>query len=176
MQTQRLLLRDFRSDDYEAIYSYAADPEVTRQMFYGPRDGADTREYLARVLTSQTESPRLRWELAVVDLACGQLVGACDLTLDNEREADLGYIFRRQAWGRGYATEAARAMVHAGFQQLLLERIYGVCEVSHAASRGVLAKAGLRWVQTVSRYREAKGRWWDVHVYEVRRADWDDGK
>ena len=127
IRTERLLLRDFASDDYEAIYAFASDPEATRQMFYGPRDEADTREYLARMLASQAESPRLTWELAVVDRARDRLVGACDLTLDNEREADLGYIFGREAWGRGYATEAATAMVQAGFEQLRLTRIYGVC-------------------------------------------------
>ena len=170
--TARLLLRDFRTDDYEAIYAYAADCEVTRLMFYGPRDEADTREYLARMLASQASSPRLAWELAVVDRAQGRLVGACDLTLDNDREADLGYIFGRDVWGRGYASEAAAAMVRAGFEHLRLERIYGICEITHAASGRVLEKAGLRRIQTVRRYREAKGRWWDVYMYEILRSDW----
>lgn len=174
--TERLLLRDFRSDDYEAIYAYASDSEVARQMFYGPRDEADTRGYLARMLGSQEERPRMTWELAVVDRAQDRLVGACDLTLDDEREADLGYILGREAWGRGYATEAARAMVRAGFEQLELERIYGICEVSHAASSRVLEKAGLRWVRTAPQYYEAKGRWWDMHVYEILRADWAEGQ
>lgn len=171
--TARLLLRDFRADDYEAIYAYAADSEVTRLMFYGPRDEADTREYLARMLASHASSPRLIWELAVVDRADGRLVGACDLTLDNDREADLGYIFGREVWGRGYASEAATAMVRAGFEYLRLERIYGICEISHVASGRVLEKAGLRRVQTVRRYREAKGRCWDVCIYQVLRAEWD---
>jgi len=90
IRTERLLLRDFASDDYAAIYAFASDPEVTGRMFYGPRDEADTREYLARMLASQAESPRVTWELAVVDRTRDRLVGACDLTLDDEQEADLG--------------------------------------------------------------------------------------
>jgi RimJ/RimL family protein N-acetyltransferase len=63
-------------------------------------------------------------------------------------------------------------MVRAGFEQLGLERIYGVCEFSHAAPSRVLEKAGFRWAQTVPRYYEAKGRWWAMHIYEIRRAEW----
>jgi RimJ/RimL family protein N-acetyltransferase len=100
------------------------------------------------------------------------LVGACDLTLDNDEEADLGYVFGHQVWGRGYATEAAGAMVRAGFEQLGLKRIYGICEVTHRASSRVLEKVGLRWARTARRYRNAKGRWWDMDIYEIWRDDW----
>jgi RimJ/RimL family protein N-acetyltransferase len=113
--TARLTLRDFVPRDFDAIHAYASDPEVTRFMFHGPRSVEDTRDYLDRMLASQKKDPRMIWELAVVATASDRLVGACDLTCENEREADLGFIFCREVWGRGYATEAARAMVRAGF-------------------------------------------------------------
>lgn len=171
IETERLRLRDFRRSDGDAVCAFS-DAAATRFMFYGPRDANDAAEYLGRMLRSQRERPRLLWELAVVERASQHVVGACDLTLDNEREADLGYILASRAWGRGLATEAARAMVRAGFEQLGLERIYGVCETTHAASRRVLEKAGLRHSRTVAGYRRAKGRSWDMDVCEVLRADW----
>ena len=172
LRTSRLVLRDFRADDRDAVYAYAADPEVTRYMFYGPRTKAATQQYLSHMLATQTEIPRMTWELAIVLQGQDRPIGACDLTLENEREGDLGYILGRETWGHGFATEVAIALVEVGFEQLGLARIFAVCDVNHTASAHVLEKAGLTRAATLERYREAKGRWWDMYLYELRRSDW----
>jgi [ribosomal protein S5]-alanine N-acetyltransferase len=172
LYTPRLLLRDFLPADLPAIHAYASDPEVTRFMFYGPRDEADSKAYLQRMLQSQVERARRTWELAVIRRADDRLIGACDVTLESAHEGDLGYIFARDAWGQGYASETARAMVDAGFVQLRLERIFATCAVEHRVSARVLEKAGLRRRTVLHRYKEAKGRWWDMGLYELTRADW----
>jgi RimJ/RimL family protein N-acetyltransferase len=165
-------LRDFLPTDLQAIHAYASDPEVTRFMFYGPRDEADSTADLQRMLQSQGERPRRTWELAVTRRADDRLIGACDVTLENTHEGDLGYIFAREVWGQGYASEAARAMVDAGFAQLQLERMFATCAVEHGASARVLEKAGLRRRMVLHRHKEAKGRWWDMWLYDLTRADW----
>jgi [ribosomal protein S5]-alanine N-acetyltransferase len=170
--TERLLLRDFRAEDEAAIHAYASDPEVTRHMFFPPRTEAETHEYLSRILGTQRERPRLTWELAVVQRGQDRPIGACDLTLESGQDADLGYILAREAWGQGLATELATALAQAGFEHLGLERIFAICEVSHTASARVLMKAGLRRAGTLERYREAKGRWWDMDLYELQRDAW----
>jgi ribosomal-protein-alanine N-acetyltransferase len=172
LRTSRLVLRDFRADDRDAVYAYASDPEVTRYMFYGPRTKAATWRYLRQLLTTQTEMPRMTWELAIVVQGQDRPIGACDLTLENEREGDLGYILGRESWGHGFATEVAIALVEAGFEQLGLARIFAVCEVNHTTSAHVLEKAGLTRTAVLERYREAKGRWWDMYLYELKRSDW----
>ena len=172
LHTPRLCLRDFLPTDLQAIHAYASDPEVMRFMWYGPRDEADTRAYLQRMRQSQGECPRRTWELAVTQRADGRLIGACDLTLDNAHEGDLGYIFAREAWGQGYASEAARAMVDAGFAQLQLDRIFAICAVEHGTSARVLEKSGLRRRTVLHCSKEAKGRWWNVWLYDLTRADW----
>jgi [ribosomal protein S5]-alanine N-acetyltransferase len=169
--TSRLRLRDFLPTDLQAIHAYASDPEVTQLMFYVPRDAADTSTYLQRMLQSQVERPRRTWELAVIRCADDRLIGACDVTLESAHEGDLGYIFARDVWGQGYASEAGRAMVDAGFAQLRLERIFATCAVEHGASARVLEKAGLRRRTVLHRY-EAKGRWWDMWLYDLTRTDW----
>jgi [ribosomal protein S5]-alanine N-acetyltransferase len=173
LATPRLLLRDFRIDDVDAIHAYASDPEVTRYMFYGPRTDAETREYLAWLLKTQEQQPRMTWELAVVRRGQDRPIGACDLTLESERVADLGYILGREAWGQGLGTEVATVLVRAGFEQLGLERIFAICDVDNVASARVLEKAGLVRTRTLERHREAKGRWWDMHLYEIVRGDWE---
>jgi len=172
LRTARLVLRDFRSDDFDDVLAYGSDPEVVRFMFFDPRDAAGTRAYLEHMLASQREEPRRIFELAVERDGDGRVIGACDLTLEGEREADLGYILAREAWGRGHASEIARALVRAGFEQLGLERIFAVCAVGHAASARVLEKAGLRHEATLRDFKQARGRSWDVERYAIIRAQW----
>jgi len=171
LRTPRLTVRDFVPADFDAIHPYASDPDVTRFMFHGVRTEADTRDYLDRMLASQREQPRLIWELAVVETASGRLIGACDLTCESASEGDLGFIFSKDAWGMGYATEAARAMVRAGFEQLQLKRIVSTCDVGNAASARVLEKAGLTRTATLERHKYALGKWWTSHLYEIQRDE-----
>jgi ribosomal-protein-alanine N-acetyltransferase len=172
LQTARLTLRDFQADDLDAIHAYAVDPLVTRYMFYGPRTFEDTRAYLERMFASQREEPRMVWELGVIHTAEKRLVGACDLTLENVDEADLGFIFARDVWGKGYATEAARTMVRAGFEQLGVSRIFSTCDVHNVASALVLEKAGLRREATLENHKFAKNQWWTSFLYGVSREEW----
>ena len=171
LQTARLTLRDFQSNDFDAIHAYASDAEVTRYMFYGPRTVEDTRAYLERMLASQREEPRMVWELGVIQTADERLVGACDLTLENMDEADLGFIFARDVWGMGYATEAAQAMVRAGFEQLGISRISSTCDVANVASAHVLEKAGLRRESMLENHKFAKNQWWTSFLYGVSREE-----
>jgi ribosomal-protein-alanine N-acetyltransferase len=172
LQTARLILRDFQATDIDAIHAYASNAEVTRYMFYGPRTPDDTRDYLERMLASQREEPRMIWELAVVRATDGRLIGACDLTLESPAEADLGFIFSRDVWRLGYATEAARAMVRAGFEQLGVSRIFSTCDVSNLASARVLEKAGLQREAVLDRHKFAKNQWWTSLLYAIGRVEW----
>lgn len=141
-------------------------------MFYGPRTEAETRDYLDRMVASQGEVPRVVWELGVLRTDDHRLIGTCDLTLDKPDEADLGFIFSRDAWGRGYATEAAKAIVEAGFEQLGLTRIVATCAVANTASAHVLEKTGLQREATLEDHRFAKGVWWTSFLYAIRRDRW----
>lgn len=172
VRTPRLTLRDFTPGDFDAIHAYASDQEVTRFMFHGVRTEADTRDYLDRMLASQRQQPRLIWELGVVVTSAGRLVGACDLTCEDEHEGDLGFIFAKDVWRLGYASEAARAMVRAGFEQLSLARIVATCDVANAASARVLEQAGLQRTATLHRHKYALGAWWTSYRYELRREQW----
>lgn len=174
LQTARLTLRDFVPNDFDAIHAYASNADVTRYMFYDPRTTAETRAYLDRMLASQRDTPRLIWELAVVLTDEDRVIGACDLTLGNVRdnEADLGFIFSQDAWGKGYATEAAQALVREGFEHLGLNRIFATCDVANHASVRVLEKAGLTREATLERHKFARNTWWTSYRYAIRRQEW----
>lgn len=172
IRTARLQLRDFVHDDFDAVHAYASDADVTRFMFYGPRTEDETRLYFEHVIAAQTVTPRTLWELAIVRTTDDRLIGACDLTFDGRGEADLGFILARDAWGHGYATEAARALVVAAFQSLGASRVFATCDIGNHASARVLEKAGLRREATLERHIFAKGTWWTSFLYAIAVEQW----
>jgi [ribosomal protein S5]-alanine N-acetyltransferase len=171
--TARLELREFVPSDYDAMYNYASDPRVTRYMLYGPRDPMDAHEYLERVIRYQRDNPRLVWEFAVTQRSDRQLIGACDITILKPAEGDVGYMLRHESWGQGFGTEIASAMIDAGFRELGLERIVSTVSTENTRSMRVLEKVGLRWEALYRRFAQAKGRFWDCHLFATSRAEWE---
>jgi RimJ/RimL family protein N-acetyltransferase len=173
IRTRRLNLREFVKADFEAIHTYSADPRVTRFLFFGPRDEESTADYLDGILASQRERPRTRFELAVEETTSGRVIGACDLTLIERDVLDLGYMLGTEDWGKGYATEIARALADAAFIELKADRVISTVDVNNRASIRVLEKIGMRWEAVYRKHRRAKNRWWDCHLYVLPRAVWE---
>lgn len=171
--TARLRLRDFVDTDGAAIHAYSSDPRVTKFLFFGPRDEDDAADYLEGLLASQLERPRSRFELAVEETASGRVIGACDLSLIERNVVDLGYMLGVPDWGKGYATEIARALVEAAFADLRVERIISTVDVNNRASIHVLEKIGMRWEAVFRKHRRAKNRWWDCHLFVLPREVWE---
>ena len=110
------------------------------------------------------------WVFAVVSPDGGGVLGVADITLSDDRRAgELGYAYAPEAWGNGYATEVARALVRFGFERLRLDRIEAHAMMENAASRRVLAKAGLRRVGERAMPAPARGR--DI-LCETYRMFW----
>ena len=173
LATARLQLRDFTASDFDAVHRYSSDPRVTRYLFFGPRDAAATDEYLDGLLASQRERPRLRFELAVEEIATGQVIGACDISFVERSVVDLGYMLASEFWGRGYATEIALALVDAAFTDLRASRVISTVDVNNGASIRVLEKIGMRWEAVFRKHRRAKNRWWDCHLFVLPREVWE---
>lgn len=172
LQTGRLLIREFTPADEACVVALYSDARVTRHLLYGPVDEDSAKSHLAAVIRRQHAARRDTWELGVELADSGQLVGACDLMLHSSSEAEVGYVVAHGAWGQGYATEVATALIRSAFEDLGVERVLSTVEVSNSRSLKVLDKAGLRWEGTLRRYARARRRWWDVHLYAVGREDW----
>ncbi|MFC4064807.1 GNAT family N-acetyltransferase [Actinoplanes subglobosus] len=141
LTTDRLLLRPFRSGDVPAVHAYAGDPEVVRYMEWGPNTLAETEAFVAEAVR-----PAPGVHLFAIDLA-GTVIGAVQLRVTSEAHAraEMGYTLARSAWGEGYATEAATAVVTYGFDRLSMHRVAATCDPANVASRRVLEKAGLTY-------------------------------
>ncbi len=173
LETSRLILREYATGDFAAVHVYASDPEVTRWTVFGPNTEDDTRSFLQQARAFRAERPRRIFDLAVTLSDDGRLIGGCGLRrTDVAGEAFIGYVLRRDAWGRGYATEAARTLLTFGFEGLGLRRIFADCHPTNAASWRVMEKLGMR---REGHFREAKlvkGEWWDTYVYAMLAREW----
>lgn len=149
LETERLVLRRFTGDDVELLVALDGDPEVLRFITARPTTRADVeRTVLPRFLAHYERHPELAtW--AAHERATGAFVGWFSLRPDEDGVPELGYRLRRAAWGRGYATEGAAALLHRAFAVLGVPHVVAQTMTVNHASRRVLARVGLRHVATV---------------------------
>jgi RimJ/RimL family protein N-acetyltransferase len=179
LETERLRLRRFVAADADLLTTLDADPEVMRYITYGrptPRaDYVDT--YLPEWLSLYEAQPGLGF-FAAEHRDTGEFLGWFHLR-DDRIEPDyveLGYRFQRSAWGRGYATEGARALLAHGFGRLGRERISARTLLGNNASQRVMEKCGLRrvgefvYAQDVIAGRGEQER--AAVMYAITRAEW----
>ncbi|NJC82695.1 GNAT family N-acetyltransferase [Planosporangium mesophilum] len=161
--TSRLLLREFSESDLDAVHAYAADPEVTRFMDWGPNSPEDTAAFLAEVRQDRQAAPRSAYTLAVVVHATGDLVGAIHLeeTSRAHRRGEMGYVLAQPHWRRGYATEAAAAILRFGFDEVGLRKITATCDPDNVASARVLEKIGMQYEGHLRQHLLIRGQWRD---------------
>ena len=144
LRTARLTLRHLVPDDAAMMFALHGDPEVMRYLPDPPYASVDeARGFLERYQKVYRTDGFARW--AVVEDATGESLGWCGLRRMPDGEVDVGYRFFRSAWGRGVATEAARASLDHGFRVLALPRIIGRADPGNLASLRVLEKIGLRY-------------------------------
>ena len=172
--TPRLILREFREDDLPSIQAYAQDPEVVRYMEWGPNTPDETRQFFELRLQDQRTWPRLAFSLAVEARAEGRMIGAVRLDVSDpaNHSADMGYTFHREAWGQGFASEAARALAEVGFERLGLHRLWATCDVRNTGSAAVLEKLGMKREGTLRQHLWVRDGWRDSHLYAVLADDW----
>lgn len=143
LQTDRLLLRPFTLDDAPEFWPLVSDPAVLRYTGEEPQ----TLEGARRILR---ERPLRDYavhgfgRMACVERDSGRLVGFSGLKyLEDLHEVDIGYRFLPACWGKGYATETARALIAHGAQRQGIARVIGLVHPGNTASVNVLLKLGL---------------------------------
>ncbi len=139
--TERLVLRRPRLADAPDVFAYASDPEVTRLMTWRtPTDISQAVEFLAECGPNWERGDDFTWIITAKpdDRAIGALS-----TRVRKSAADLGYILNRKEWGKGYVTEAARAVADLLLAQPDMYRVWATCDTENHASAKVLEKCGL---------------------------------
>jgi RimJ/RimL family protein N-acetyltransferase len=147
LTTDRLDIRPFQESDLDGLYRMYGDAETMR--YSGGSGGAHTREETAASLARMIEhQERHGFSLyALIDRERGEFVGECGMVYVEHTgpEVELVYYIVRNDWGKGYATEAARACLTYGLGDLGLDRIIAIAWPDNPASLRVMEKAGMSY-------------------------------
>jgi RimJ/RimL family protein N-acetyltransferase len=163
ISTPRLLLRELKSADAPALFEVLGDPETMR-FYPRPYSREEVDEWIGRQIGRYAMGAGL---LGVVLRDSGTLIGDCGLVwqeVEGVEEPEIGYHVHREHQGRGYATEAARAVRDYAFGTLGCDHVISMIRPENLASRRVAEKNGL----TVNRTIFWRG--YDHCVYQLRKA------
>ncbi|MFC6997778.1 GNAT family N-acetyltransferase [Rufibacter roseus] len=171
--TPRLLLREFKEDDWHFTNLYEADLKVMRFQTQEVRDFKGSQEYIQQCIAEAKEEPRTLFDLAIVLRSTDMLIGKVGMKVDYDaEEAALWYILNRTYWNKGYGTEAAQELLKFGFEELHLHRVWADCDPRNIGSYRIMEKLGMR---REAHFREnifIKGEWCDSLVYAILDHEW----
>lgn len=187
-ETERLILRRFTPDDSPHLYTLDNDPAVMRYINGGTPTPWEVieQQILPSFLRYDDAKPGFGF-WAVIEKATGEFVGwfVFRPTGDDPGEVALGYRFHKAAWGKGYATEGAGALIERGFAEWGVERVIATTYEENAASRRVMEKLGMRFIRSFRYSAEEIGAsdtsytgsaevWPGEDVaYAIERAEWE---
>jgi RimJ/RimL family protein N-acetyltransferase len=151
--------------DLAALHAIQSREEVARWLYWEPRTEEEVREALEAQIA---RPPATGVALGVELREGGELIGHVSLTVDPEhRQGELGFVFHPDRQGRGYATEAARALLVHAFEHYRLHRVCGRLEPRNVASARVLEKLGMRREGLLLENEWVKGEWQSELIYAL---------
>ena len=173
LHTTRLLLRPFTEADTNAIFALHSSPHVLRYWDAPPyKERAQAERFIAGCKRLEQEGSGAR--LAIERATDGVFIGWCGFfKWDQEyRSAGIGYCFNDTAWGQGFATEAASAVLQWAFGTLDLNRVQSETDTRNLASARVLEKLGFVREGTLREDCIVNGEVSDSWVYGLLRREW----
>ncbi len=168
IETPRLRLRRFNLDDWSAVYAYASDPVLMTYMEEGPLTKEQTQAFVQA--NSGDEARTFAVTLKLDNTVIGHMPFHPWFA---PRTYEIGWVLQKAYHGRGYASEAALALLKYGFEELKLHRIIATCQPENVLSYRVMEKIGMR---REGLFRQCLYRndttWWDEAFYALLEEEW----
>ena len=172
IETERLILRELQIGDLQAWFEMDSDPAVHKYLGNQPlKNMAHIENAFQSIQQQYAQNGIGRW--AVIEKSSGNFVGWSGLKFIREQENnhinfyDVGYRFMPTYWGKGYATESAKAALDYGFKTMNLYEIIGTANEENKASRRALEKCGLTFIEQFM-WKDIKCDW-----LKITRAEWE---
>lgn len=182
LETERLILRQFTQDDADNLFELNSDPDVVR---FTP-DANQSIDYtiIQNQLLPKYFAYYQKYDgygvWAAIEKSSQEFIGwfyfrpvvyasYFNSALANASDIELGYRLRKNAWGKGYATEGAKALILKGFSQLGTQRVVAVALAVNLASRRVMEKVGLKFEKKV--FYEENGQELVICVYALNKDE-----
>jgi RimJ/RimL family protein N-acetyltransferase len=176
IETERLIIRRFRCDDWMDLYEYLSNEEVVRYEPYGVFSEEDCKKEAAR-----RSSDSAFWAVCLKD--SGKLIGNVYFSRQEPEEFsnwEIGYVFNSEYWGKGYAAESCRAVIDYGFRELNVRRIVAMCNPVNTQSWRLLERLKMRreghLIKNIFFEKDEQGRpvWLDTYEYAILAEEWLD--
>ena len=168
LQTERLLLRKIFPDDAEMVYQWMSDPEVLRYEDWDLHQSVDfTRGFIAYLTHNYESEQTYCWGIQSGE----ELIGFVMVVDVHEWSGTIAYYLKRNCWSKGYATEAAMAVINYMFSEVGVDRIVAKHIIQNIASGKVLRKVGMHYRGHVKEfeYYSSKSEWYDSDFYAITK-------
>ncbi len=173
LETSHLILRELRLSDAEDQLEYAQDDEVAAFGLWKPQKTLqENLDDIQESIRHYAAGDYFSW--AVEHRADHKMIGRIQLGAYNaaDARADLGYAYNRRYWGKGYATEAAQAVLKIGFESLKLHRVGAKVLPDNVGSIRVLEKLGFQREGVVRQAYSLRGPYEDLLCYSILAPEW----
>lgn len=175
VETERLILRRFSdTDDDSMLRNWIAD-EAVQSMYSEPVYSTKeaVKELLDKYITSYAKADYYRW--AVIEKQSGECIGQIAYFLVDSKNhfAEIEYCIGAAYQCRGYATEAARAVIRYGFERIHLHKVQICTKTINAPSRRVIEKCGLTFEGTLRDYFYMNGEYVGRHYFSILRSEYE---
>lgn len=173
LETEHLLIRELRMSDAQDQLEYAQDDEIAALGLWLPQKTLQENiNDIQETINHYANGDNFSW--AVEHRADHKMIGRIQLGGYNVRDAraDLGYAYNRLYWGKGYATEAAHAILQFGFDTLKLHRVGAKVLPNNVGSIRVLEKLGFRREGTLRQTYALRGSHEDLLCYSILAPEW----
>ena len=173
LESANVIIRPFTVQDAPAMYAYASDPETTKIMRFSTHKSIEETEALLKQWEHAYSSERF-YNWAVVCKECNEVIGSIGLVEVNDFhcQADCGYCYRKDHWGRGIATECLRRVIQFCFEEMGTNRLEALHSIENPASGCVMRKAGMRREGVKREYFPTDHGYVDCVMYAITASDY----
>jgi RimJ/RimL family protein N-acetyltransferase len=173
-ETPRIRARPFTDDDLESFVAYRQHPEVERYQSWSDYTLEQGRSLIASMHGLQPGVPGQWYQIALEERESEGLIGdlALKVDADEPREAEIGFTLDPTQQGKGYATEAVRALLDYAFETHRLHRVIAVTDALNAPAASLLARIGMRREAHFVENVFFKGAWGSELLFAMLQREW----
>ncbi|EON73019.1 GNAT family N-acetyltransferase [Lysinibacillus sphaericus] len=166
IKSQRILIREFEPHDWQAVYEYTSDMNVMKYIPEGVFSEEDAKNFVSKNMDDAKNFPVV---LIDENILIGHMVFH---PYFGEHTYEIGWVFNPKYYNKGYASEAAHALLNYGFKDMQLHRIIATCQPQNIPSYKVMEKIGMRKEGYFKQCIPHGDDWWDEYYYAVLAEEW----
>ena len=173
IETDRLIIRDLTLGDVDDLFEYCSNPVMDPFITFPIHQSTDqTISFIQFVMNKN--SANKDFTVGITLKESNKVIGTIDIGNINESHhfGEMAYAVNPNYWNKGYATEAANAILDYGFKEKGLNRIFARCVLHNPGSEKVMQKIGMKYEGVQRQGLRIKGKYQDLRIYAILKSDW----